>query len=189
MSSIATKEQLSTGGIWRVDPALSSVEFRVKHMVVETVSGRFVDFDGVVVPGEVPRMAGSIRVASLDTGHFERDERLRSREFFDAERYPEMTFESTDVEVSEDGVLVVVGVLRIKNVARPIELIGRYRGREVGSDGRERIVFWLRASLNRQDYGLTWNQWLESVGLVVGNTIDLVLDVVADAEVPLEQAA
>jgi polyisoprenoid-binding protein YceI len=189
MSSIATKEQLSTDGIWRVDPAQSNVEFRVKHMVVETVKGRFMDFDGVVVPGEVTRIAGSIRVASLDTDHSERDDHLRSPDFFDAERYPEMVFESTDIELSGDGVLVVVGVLRIKHAARPIQLIGRYRGREVGPGGRERILFSLRGSLNRQDYGLTWNQWLESGGLIVGNTVDLVLDVVADAEVPLEQAA
>ena len=189
MSAIATKEQLSTNGIWRVDPAHSSIEFRVRHRVIETVKGRFVDFDGVVDPTEVPRMAGSIRVASLDTHDAERDDHLRSSDFFDAERYPEMVFESIGVELSDDGVLVVVGLLMIKEIARPIQLIGVYRGREVGLDGRERIAFELRGSLNRQDYSLTWNRLLESGGLLVGNTIELVLDVAAHSEVPLEKAA
>ena len=132
MSAIATKGQLSTDGIWRVDPAHSSIEFRVRHMVIETVKGRFLDFDGVVVPGEVPRIAGSIRVASLDTNHTERDDHLRSSDFFDANRYPEMAFESSSVELSDDGRLVVVGLLKIKRITRPIQLIGdvpRPRGR------------------------------------------------------------
>ena len=189
MSALATKEQLSTNGIWRVDPEHSSIEFQVRHRVIETVKGRFLDFDGVVDPGEVPRMAGSIRVASLDTHHAERDEHLRSRDFFDVERFPEMGFVSTSVELSDDGALIVLGVLMIKRIARPIQLIGTFRGREVGLDGRERIAFELRGSLNRQDYGLTWNRLLESGGLLVGNTIELALDVAAHSEVTLERAA
>jgi len=173
MSAIATKQQLSTNGIWRVDPVHSSIEFRVRHMVIETVKGRFLDFEGVVDPGELPRITGSIRVASLDTHHVERDDHLRSSDFFDAERYPYMAFESTSVELSDDGVLVVVGLLTIKEITRPVHLIGMYRGREVGLDGRERIAFELRGSLNRQDYNLTWNRALESGGLLVGSTIEL----------------
>jgi polyisoprenoid-binding protein YceI len=189
MSAIATRGQLSTDGIWRVDPAHSSIEFQVRHLVIEMVKGRFVDFDGVVAPTEVPRMAGSIRVASLDSHQRERDEHLRSSDFFDAERYPEMVFESIGVELSDDGTLVVLGLLMIKEIARPIQLIGTYHGREVGLDGREHIAFELRGSLNRQDYNLTWNRVLESGKFLVGNTIELVLDVAADSEVPLEQAA
>ena len=189
MSAIATKGQLSTNWIWRVDPVHSSIEFRVRHRVIETVKGRFLDFDGVVVPGERPRMAGSIRVASLDTHHAERDDHLRSSDFFDAERYPEMVFESTSVELSDDGALVVVGLLTIRRIARPIQLIGTFRGLEVGLDGRERIAFELRGSLNRHDYGLTWNRLLESGGVLVGNTIDLARDVAAHSEVTLERAA
>ena len=189
MSAIATRGQLSTDGIWRVDPAHSSIEFQVRHRVIETVKGRFVDFDGVVAPRDGSRMAVSIRVASLDTHHAERDKHLRSPDFFDAERYPEMSFESTEVELSDDGVLVVLGVLTIKEITRPIQLVGRYHGREVGLDRCERIAFELRGSLNRQDYNLTWNRLLESGGLLVGNTIELVLDVAAHSEVPLEKAA
>jgi len=98
-------------------------------------------------------------------------------------------FESTSVELSDHGTLVVLGLLMIKEIARPIQLIGTYRGREVGLDGRERIAFELRGSLNRQDYNLTWNRLLESGGLLVGNTIEVVLDVTAHSEVPLERAA
>ena len=93
------------------------------------------------------------------------------------------------MELSDDGVLVVLGVLTIKEITRPVQLVGMYHGREVGLDGRERIAFELRGSLNRQDYNLTWNRLLESGGLLVGNTIELVLDVAAHSEVPLEKAA
>ena len=86
MSAIATQDEARLYGKWRVDPARSNIEFRVKHLMVESVKGRFLDFDGAIEAGEAPSIAGSIRTASLDTNHEERDLHLRSSDFFDVER-------------------------------------------------------------------------------------------------------
>ena len=99
-----TSKLLLSNGSWLVDPAHSAVEFRVKHMMIATVKGRFREFDGAIVPGRVPSATGSIRVASLDTLDERRDQHLRSPDFFDVERYPEIKFQSNTLETG--GVLV-----------------------------------------------------------------------------------
>jgi polyisoprenoid-binding protein YceI len=98
-----TSQQLLSSGSWQVDPAHSAIEFRVRHMVIETVKGRFRDFDGTVMAGATPTVRGSIRAASLDTLHEERDEHLRSADFFDVERYPEITFEANTFRLNGDN--------------------------------------------------------------------------------------
>jgi len=92
------KEQLLSSGSWSVDPAHSTIEFRVKHMMIQTVRGRFRDFEGAIVAGEQPSVSGSIRVASLETLQAERDAHLRSPDFFDAERYPEISFQADGMQ-------------------------------------------------------------------------------------------
>ena len=90
----SAREQLLTSGLWSVDPAHSTVEFGVKHMMIQTVHGRFRDFEGTIVAGEDPSVAGSIKVVSLETLNDERDAHLRSSDFFDAEQFPEISFHS-----------------------------------------------------------------------------------------------
>ncbi len=165
------KEQLLSGGSWSVDPAHSTIEFRVKHMMIQTVRGRFRDFDGAIVAGEEPSVSGSIRVASLDTLQAERDAHLRSPDFFDAARYPEIGFQAAGMQFNgDDGHFALTGELTIKGITRPITLDG---------DGRERVALALRGQLDRADYGLVWNRLLETGNLLVGDTVDLVLDVAA----------
>jgi polyisoprenoid-binding protein YceI len=173
-------EQLLSSGSWQVDPAHSAIEFRVKHMMIATVKGRFRDFDGAIVPGELPNVSGSIRVASLDTLDERRDEHLRSPDFFDVERYPEIEFQSSGIELNGgDGHFAVPGELTIKGVTRPVELDGEFRGAGLHPDGSERIALELRGKLDRTDFGLTWNRLLETGGVLVGNTVELALDVSA----------
>src|SRR5207237_4873586 len=140
MSVVTTPEQFRTHGTWRVDPAHSTIEFRVKHLMIESVTGRFLDFDGAIEAGAAPSIVGSIRAASLDTHHDERDSHLRSADFFDVERHPEIVFGSTAVELADDGSLDIAGRLTIKEITRPIRLAGTYRGAIVGLDGAERIA-------------------------------------------------
>jgi len=174
------KEQLLSGGSWSVDPAHSSIEFRIKHMVIQTVRGRFRDFDGAIVAGEKPSVSGSIRVASLDTLQAERDAHLRSPDFFDAERYPEIGFHAAGMQFNgDDRHFALSGELTIKGVTRPIVLDGTLHGTVVDGDGRERVALGLRGQLDRADYGLVWNRVLETGSLLVGDTVDLVLDVAA----------
>jgi polyisoprenoid-binding protein YceI len=173
-------EQLLSSGTWTVDPAHSAVEFRVKHMVIQTVKGRFRDFDGAIVVGAEPTISGSIRVASLDTLHEERDAHLRSSDFFDAERHPEIRFEATGLQFEgDDGRFTLPGELTMKGVTRPITLDGELRGIGLARDGSERIALALRGQLDRSDYGLTWNRLLDRGNVLVGDTVELLLDVAA----------
>jgi polyisoprenoid-binding protein YceI len=174
------KKQLLPAGLWSVDPAHSAIEFRVKHMVVQTVKGRFRDFDGAIVGGAEPTVYGSIRVASLETLHEERDAHLRSRDFFDVERYPEITFEANTFRFNGDNErFALSGNLTIKGVTRPLTLDGEFRGAGFDLEGNERVALALHAQLERSDFGLVWSRILETGGLRVGNTVELALDVSA----------
>jgi len=172
--------QMLATSTWQVDPVHSVVEFSVRHMMIATVKGRFRDFDGVIIAGEVPSIAGAIRVASLETLDAQRDEHLRSSDFFDAERFPEITFESEGIQLNGNGRrFVIPGALTIKDVTRPLALGGNFRGSGVHPDGGERIAFGLWAHLDRTDFGLVWNRALETGGMLVGNTVELAVDVSA----------
>jgi polyisoprenoid-binding protein YceI len=174
------REQLQSSGTWSVDPVHSAVEFRVKHMVIQTVTGRFRDFDGAIVAGAEPTIFGSIRAASLDTLHEERDAHLRSADFFDVERHPEISFQARGIRFNgDDTAFALPGELTIKGVTRPITLDGELHGTGFDSAGTERIALALRGRLDRSDYGLVWNRMLETGSVLVGDTVDLLLDVAA----------
>jgi polyisoprenoid-binding protein YceI len=174
------REQLLSSGSWSVDPAHSTIEFRVKHMVIETVTGRFRDFGGTIVTGAEPTISGSIRVASLDTLHEERDAHLRSPDFFHAERHPEITFQARGIRfVGDDDRFALPGELTIKGVTRPITLDGEFHGAGFDLDARERIALELHGQLDRSNYDLVWNRLLETGKLLVGDTVDLRLNVAA----------
>jgi polyisoprenoid-binding protein YceI len=174
------KEQLLSSGSWSVDPAHSTVEFRVEYMMIQTVRGRFRDFEGAIVAGDEPSVVGSIKVASLETLHDERDAHLRSADFFDVERFPEISFRSGGMLFNGDGShFALPGELTIKGVTRPIMLAGRLRGSDADNDHGQRLALSLRGRLDRSDYGLVWNRMLETGGLLVGDTVDLLLDVAA----------
>jgi polyisoprenoid-binding protein YceI len=173
----SAREQLLSGGSWSVDPAHSTVEFRVKHMMIQTVHGRFRDFEGAILAGDDPSVVGSITVASLETLNEERDAHLRSPDFFDVERFPEIGFHGVEVHFDRDGRhFALPGELTIKSVTRPILLAGELRGSL--ADG-QRLSLALRGRLDRTDYGLVWNRMLETGGMLVGDTIDLSLDIAA----------
>jgi polyisoprenoid-binding protein YceI len=175
-----TGTQMLTTGSWQIDPVHSVVEFRVRHMMIATVKGRFRDFDGAIASGEVPSVEGSIRVASLETLDARRDEYLRSPDFFDVERYPEITFQSRALQLDgDDRRFLVPGELTIKGVTRPVPLDGVFHGAGVHPDGGERIAFALRGELDRTDFGLAWNRALETGGVLWGNTVELALEVSA----------
>jgi polyisoprenoid-binding protein YceI len=138
------------------------------------------DFDGAIVAGEEPSVSGSIRVASLETLNEERDAHLRSPDFFDVERYPEISFRSDGLHFNGDeSRFVLAGELTIKGVTRPITLDGELQGALADADGSDRIALALRGQLDRADYGLVWNRVLETGGVLVGDTVDLLLDVAA----------
>lgn len=166
-------------GVWSVDPAHSSLEFEVKHMMIANVRGRFAAFEGTLEaePDGSVRAEGLAQVASIDTSDPDRDEHLRSPDFFDAERYPEIRFRSIRVERPEPGTYRVVGELTIKERTQQVKLQATVLGRGRDPWGNDRIAIQATGEIDRRDFGLEWNQPLEGGGLLVGNKVRLVLDV------------
>jgi polyisoprenoid-binding protein YceI len=167
-------------GKWLVDASRSSVAFAVKHMMLATVHGHFRKFDGVLEIGSgAPRATGVVKASSIDTNERVRDEHLQySPDFFDVERYPEISFNSTRIDYLDSGRWRIVGDLTIRDVTREIELYGQLNGtrRRAGDD--DRINLELNGELNRRDFGLTWNQ-VEKGGMLLGNKVKIALEISA----------
>jgi len=170
---------------WNIDPSHSGVHFTVRHMVISKVRGSFGRFAGVVdFDAQDPaasKVSVRIEAASIDTQEEKRDGHLRSPDFFDVEQYPELRFDSTRVEKLDGDGYRVTGDLTIHGVTRPVVLDAEYLGRGKDPWGNERLGFQARASINRKDFGLNWNQLLEAGGVLVGEKIDIALDVQAIA--------
>ena len=170
-------------GDWTVDPAHSSAAFEVKHMMISTVRGLFREYDGRLEAAEDDpsnsRVEGSAKTASIDTGNADRDAHLRSPEFFDAERYPEIRFASTRIEHVEGGTYRVFGDLTIKDTTREVEFQASVEGAGEDPWGQERVGIRVRGTVNRTDFGLTWNQPLARGGMLVGETVSVLVDVSA----------
>jgi polyisoprenoid-binding protein YceI len=172
---------------WKTDPAHMDVQFSAKHMMVTTVRGKFTDVEGSLTLDESnPAASGgsfSVKVASVNTGVEQRDGHLRSADFFDAERYPEITFVSTALEPRRGNDYAVTGDLTIRDVTKPVTFDVEYLGTYQGFQGR-RAGFHATTKLNREDFGLTWNVALESGGWLVGKEIKLEIDLALDEVVP-----
>jgi len=174
------KDQLLSNGSWSVAPAHSAVEFRVRHMMFQTVHGRFRDFEGSIVAGDDPFVFGSINVASLETLNDERDAHLCSPDFFDVERFPAIGFRAVGLHFDRDGRhFALPGELTIKDVTRPFLFAGELRGSVDEAEYGQWLALGLRGQLDRSDFDLVWNRTLETGGMLVGDTVDLTLDVAA----------
>ena len=170
-------------GIWIPDPAHSSVEFSAKHMMVSTVKGRFHDVAAQIEIDEAEPARSSvvaeIDVASVDTGVAMRDADLRSDNFFNAERFPKISFRSTQVEPAAVGRWFVTGDLTIRDVTKAVVLDVEYGGRIVDPFGRELMAFSAHTSISRKDFGVSWNQLIETGGVVVGDVIKINIEIEA----------
>jgi len=167
-------------GTWQIDPGHALVEFSGKHMMFSTVKGRFQGVRGTITWNEADpassTIAAEIDATSLASGSNDRDNHLKSPDFLDVEKYPTLRFESVRVEPLGAGRARVVGNLTIKDVTRPVELDARLNGRGRSPWGQEVAGFAATTSINRRDWGLTWNVALEAGGLLVGDRIDIALD-------------
>jgi len=176
--------EVGVQSVWDIDPAHSLVQFSVKHMMFTTVRGRFTDVQGVIHCADEsdPSSASveaTIAAASIDTGDEQRDAHLRSEDFLDAERYPAITFKSTRIDMMAEDQMRVAGNLTIRDVTREVILDTTYNGRGINPWGKEVSGFTAEARLNRKDYGLTWNAALESGGLLVGDRLDILIEIQA----------
>ncbi len=168
---------------WKIDPSHSQVEFAAKHMMITTVKGSIPELEGMIALDPTDAAASSAEVtfqaASITTRVADRDTHLKSGDFLDVETFPTITFRSTAVEGAVDGAFKVVGDLTIKDVTKSVVLDARFEGQGTDPWGGERVSFLATGSIDRRDFGLTWNTALETGGVLVGNEIKLTLDVQA----------
>jgi len=187
---MTSKAELPT---WGIDLVHSSVGFTVRHLVVSKVRGKFTRWSGTILMDEHDLTGAevdiAIELASVDTGAEQRDSHLRSADFFDVEKFPAMTFKSTRVEKASDSVLSLHGNLSLHGVTRPVTLAVEYAGTQKDPWGGFRAGFSARASLNRKDFGLTWNQLLETGGVAVGEKVDIDIEIEAVKQVPAAAGA
>jgi polyisoprenoid-binding protein YceI len=165
---------------WAIDPAHSNIEFAVKHLMIATVKGRFGDMTGTL-KGNLDQperfdLDVSIAVESIDTRQAQRDAHLRSADFFDAERWPTIHFVGKRIEGDVNGEFDLIGDLSIRDVTREVRLDVTNEGAAKDPWGNSRIGFSARGKIDRREFGLTWNQALETGGFVVGDDIRISID-------------
>ena len=168
---------------WEIDSSHSGIQFTVRHLVIAKVRGQFSRWTGTVTApdGDFGRASMDVVIdtTSIDTGVGDRDAHLRSPDFFDVERYPEITFKSTEVARTAGDRLRVTGDLTIKGVARAVVLDVEQLGLVKDPWGNERAAFSATTAIDRKDFGLTWNQVLETGGVMVGDRIDIAIEIEA----------
>ena len=179
-----TTESRTRTATWELDPAHSSIEFSVKHMMMTTVRGRFNNFRGTLDADE-GRPEGccvhvEIDAASIDTGAPDRDTHLRGGDFFDVERFPTITFRSEEAEGrfrSEGDRFRIPGKLTIRDTTMDITLDCVFEGRGTDPWGKERAGFSCSGEIDRRDWGLKWNQAIETGGVLVANRVKISAEV------------
>ena len=174
--------QVQEKAVYALDPAHTTVEFIVRHLMITRVRGRFTAFTGQVElapESDLPlAITARVEAASIDTREEQRDAHLRSADFFDVEKFPELRFESTRIGGSPDA-FTIEGRLTIHGVTRDVSLAGSFEGRTTDPWGGVRVGYTAHTTINRKDYGLTWNAALETGGVVVGDEVRIELNVEA----------
>lgn len=174
--------EVPAAGAYQLDLSHSSVAFSVRHLMVSKTKGRFADFTGTVTIAEDPLESSvevEIQAASIDTRDETRDGHLRSGDFFDTEAFPTITYRSTSVAPSGKGTWAVEGDLTVRGITRSVPLTVAFEGGALDPWGHARIGFEAHTELDREAFGLVWNQALESGGVLVGKAVKI--DIEAEA--------
>jgi polyisoprenoid-binding protein YceI len=165
---------------WDIDPGHSAIEFRVAHMVVSKTSGRFTDYRGFVEMDadakSLKSIEASIKAGSIDTNHDKRDAHLRNADFLDIEQFPTIAYRMTQYQKQGDT-YTIIGDLTLRGVTKAVTLTGTFNGVTKDPWGNTRAGFSADGILNRKDFGMVWNKVLDSGGLVVGDEVQIHLDI------------
>ena len=167
-----------TPGTWQIDPTHTEIRFSVRHLAISKVRGQFEQFEGTVVVGEQiedSQVDVTIDVASVNTNQAQRDEHLRTSDFFQVDEFPSITFTSTGVRVDGDD-LIVTGDFTMRGVTKQIELEAEFGGETVDGYGARKAGFEAETKINRHDFGVAWNAPTEAGGLTLGDTISIAID-------------
>lgn len=170
---------IPTAGTFALDPAHTRVGFVARHLMVSKVRGSFTEVSGEIVLAEDPTastVSATIQAASITTGVDQRDGHLRSGDFLEAEKYPTLEFRSTGLNVQGGNEFTLVGELTIKDVTRTVELAVEFEGVALSPWGKEVIGFSATTEIDREDFGITWNQALETGGVMVGKKIKIEIE-------------
>ncbi|WP_114853706.1 YceI family protein [Brachybacterium sp. YJGR34] len=163
-----------TPGTWTLDPSHTSAAFTVRHAGISKARGQFTDTEGTLTVGaggENLAFRATLKTASVNTSNEDRDNHLRSGDFFDAETYPEITFVST--EVSDDS---ITGDLTIRDITKPVTLDFSYEGAATDPFGTYRAGFTAETKISRKEFGLTWNAALEAGGVLVSDEVRILIE-------------
>lgn len=159
---------------WLLDPTHSELQFKVKHLMITTVTGSIkffsAELDAENEDFTDAKVSFKGEVNSLDTSNTDRDNHLKSADFFDAEKYPEISFESKSLEKDDDG-YIIKGDLTIKGITKSVKLIAEFGGIATDPWGNKKAGFTLSGKINRTDFGLTWNTALETGGVMVSEEV------------------
>lgn len=176
---------------YELDKAHSNIEFRVKHLMVSNVKGRFNSAEGSFDFDEKAKKVKDIDVAvdaaSIDTNNKDRDDHLRGADFFEVAKNPKLVFKSKGFDATPGKSFKVTGDLTMKGKTKPVTLDGTFTGATKGMNGQPKVGFELKGKLNRKDWGLTWNKALEAGGVAVSDEVDITID--AEADVPKTASA
>jgi polyisoprenoid-binding protein YceI len=166
---------------WIVDPVHSDVQFKIKHLVISTITGSFKNFEGGATSDlndfENAEIHFSLDVDSIDTNQDTRDTHLKSADFFDAEQFPHITFQSNYFHRAKGDRYKLSGLLTLKGITKPIELDAEYGGTERDADGNIRLGFEVVGMLSRQEFGLNYMQLTETGGLLIGEDVKLIANI------------
>lgn len=167
---MAAVETIAPTGVWNADPVHSHVSFEVQYAGSSVFRGSFRDFSARL---EGPSLAGTAKVASIDVKDEQLNGHLQTPDFFDAERHPELSFGSEELRLGEDGSVEAAGELTIKGASRPVTLTGRISGPATDPFGRERIGLSLETTIDRNEFGVSWNAPNQSGGNYLGDDVKL----------------
>ena len=171
---------MATATKWVIDPTHSEIQFKVKHLVISTVTGSFKTFEGTVESEtedfEGAKVSFSADIASIDTNMAQRDEHLKSGDFFDAEKYPKLTFSGVLASKGDES-YSLSGDLTIKNTTKPFSFAVEYGGNMTDFYGQNKAGFEISGKLNRKEFGLEWSAVTEAGGVVVGDEVKLIANV------------
>jgi len=167
--------------IWKVDPVHSKVIFSVSHMVISEVSGRFNDFEATIVQTKDDlsdsKLTATIKTKSIDTDNEGRDKHLRSADFFDVEKYPEITFTSKSFEKTGKDTYKITGDLTMHGATKPVVLETKFNGTMNDPWGNTKAGFKAETKVNRKDFNIVWNKTLEVGGLLVGDEVEITINI------------
>ena len=179
-SAASTREfeglQIPAAGTYKLDAAHKRVGFVVRHLMVSKVRGNFAEADATITIAEDPlqsSVTATIQTASVHTGQVDRDNHLRTGDFFEAEKYPTIEFKSTRLKNADGNEFLLEGDLTIKDVTKPVELLVEFEGATTSPYGQAIFGFSATTEIDREEFGITWNQALETGGVLVGKKVKI----------------